>query len=43
MEIEDVADVVTKSSLGWFGHLEKKDAGDCVFACRNKATVGNAG
>ena len=26
--IEDIADVVRKSRLGWFGHLERKDAGD---------------
>ena len=25
------------------GHLERKDAGDWVSACRNMATVGNAG
>ena len=43
MEIEDVADVVRKSRLGWFGHLERKDAGDWVSACRNMAIVGNAG
>ena len=28
LEIEDVANVVRKSRLGWFGHLERKDAGD---------------
>ena len=28
--------------LGWFGHLERKDAGDWVSACRNMAMVGNA-
>ena len=39
LEIEDVADVVRKSRLGWFGHLERKDAGDCVSACRNIAIV----
>ena len=43
MEIEDVADVVRKSRLGWFGQLERKDAGDWVSACRNMAFVGNAG
>ena len=44
LEIEDVAEVVRKSRLGWFGHLERKDAGDWVFVCRNMATiVGNAG
>ena len=43
MEIEDVADVVRKSRLRWFGHLERKDARDWVSACRNIAIVGNAG
>ena len=28
MDIEDVADVIRKSRLGWFGHLEIKDEGD---------------
>ena len=27
-EIDDVADVVRKSRLEFFGHLERKDAGD---------------
>ena len=43
LEIEDAADVVRKSRLGWFGHLERKDEGDWVSACRNMATVRNAG
>ena len=43
LEIEDVADVVRKSRLEWYGHLERKDAGDWVSACRNTAIVGNAG
>ena len=41
LEIEDVADVVRKSRLGWFGHWERKDAGDWVSACKNMAIVGN--
>ena len=41
-EDEDVADVVRKRRLGWFGHLERKDAGDWVSACRNMAIVRNA-
>ena len=28
VDIEDVADVIRKSRLGWFGHLERKDAGE---------------
>ena len=43
LEIEDVADVVRKSRLGWFGHLERKDEGDWVSACRNMVVTGNAG
>ena len=43
LDIEDVADVVRKSRLGWFGHLERKDAGDWVSACRNTDIAGNAG
>ena len=35
--------VVRKSRLRWLGHLERKDAGDWVSACRNMAIVGNAG
>ena len=37
LEIEDVADVVRKSRLVWFGHLERMVAGDWVSACRNMA------
>ena len=43
LDIEDVADVVRKSRLGWFGHLERKDEGDWASACRNMVVPGNAG
>lgn len=43
LDIEDVADVVRKSRLGWFGHLERKDDRDWVSACRNMDVPGNAG
>ena len=43
LDIEDIADVVRKSRLRWFGHLERKNAGDWVSACRNMTIVGNAG
>ena len=43
MDIEDVADVTRKSRLGWFGHLERKDEGEWVSACRNMVIVGKAG
>jgi len=39
LEIEDIADVVRKIKLRWFGHLERKDARDWVSACRNMAIV----
>ena len=28
LDIEDVADVIRKSRLRWFGHLERKEGGD---------------
>ena len=43
LDIEDVADVIRKSRLRWFGHLERKDAGDWVSACRNMAVGENVG
>ena len=43
LDIEDVADVVRKSRLGWFGHLERKGERDWVSACRNMSVAGNAG
>ena len=39
LEIEDAADVVRMSRLGWFGDSERKDAEDSVSACRNIAIV----
>ena len=43
LENEDVADVVRKSRLRWFGHLKRKDGGDWVRASRNIVVPGNAG
>ena len=37
LDAEDVADVVRKSRLRWYGHLERIVAGDWVSACRNMA------
>ena len=42
LDIEDLADVVRKSRLRWFGHLERKDERDWVSACRNMVVPGNA-
>ena len=43
LDIKDVADVVRKGRLRWFGHLERKDERDWVSTCRNIVVVGNAG
>ena len=43
LDIEDVADVVRQSRLRWFGHLERKEGGDCVSVCRNMVVPRNAG
>ena len=43
LDLEDVADAVRKSRLGWCGHLDRKDVGDWVSACRNMVVPGNAG
>jgi len=43
LETEDMADVVRKCRLAWFGHLERKVASGWVSARRNMAIVGNAG
>ncbi len=43
LDIEDVADVVRRGRLGWFCHLERKDTGDWVSACRNMVVVGYKG
>ena len=43
LDIEDVADVVRKNTLRWFGHLERKDERDWVSACGNIVVLGNAG
>src|ERR1700690_2422071 len=43
LDIEDVADVVRRGRLGWFDHLEGKDLGDWVSACRNMNVAGNMG
>ena len=43
LDIEDVADVIRRSRLRWFGHLERKERGDCVSTWRNMVVPGNAG
>ena len=43
MDIEDVAEVVRRSRLSWFGYLERKEPGDWVSECRNMVVLGKAG
>ena len=43
LNIEDVADVIRRSRLRWFGHSERKEGGDWVSACRKMVVPGNAG
>ena len=38
--VEEVADVVRRSRLRWFGHLERKNSGDWVSACRDFEVAG---
>ena len=43
LDIEDVADVIIKRRLRRFGHLERKEGGDWVSACRYMVVPGFAG
>ena len=43
LDVENIADLIRKSRLRWFGHLERKEGGDWVLACRNMVVPGNAG
>ena len=36
LEIEDIANVVRKRRLAWFGHLERNDAGAWVYVSMQK-------
>src|SRR6266516_2823200 len=38
--IESVDRVVSRGRLRWFGHVERKEADDCVSKCRNLEVVG---
>ena len=38
--VEGVAEVVRRSRLRWFGHLERKAEDDWVSICRNFEVVG---
>jgi hypothetical protein len=38
--IEEVAEVVRRGRLRWFGHVERKKEGDWVSACRKMEVVG---
>src|SRR3989442_4454176 len=38
--IESVERVVSRGRLRWYGHVERKNAGDWVYKCRNLEVVG---
>jgi len=38
-----VSDIVCQERLRWFGHVERKDAGDWVSACRDMVVAGKRG
>ena len=38
--VENVAEVVRRGRLGWFGHVERKSGDDYVSACRNVMVAG---
>ena len=38
--VEEVADVVRRGQLRWFGHLERKNSDDWVSVCRDFVVVG---
>ena len=38
--IDGIAEVVRRGRLRWFGHVERRDAGDWVSSCRNFVVVG---
>ena len=42
-EIEGVVEVMKRGRLRWFGHVERKEADDCVSACRNLEVAGSRG
>ena len=41
--IMSVSDLVRQGKLRWFAHVTRKDADDCVSACRNMAVLGERG
>ena len=41
--VEEVADVVRRGRLRWFGHLERKGRDDWVSACRDFGVTGSRG
>src|SRR5664279_2122963 len=40
LEIGNVADVIRRNRLRWFGHVERKDDVDCVKACQRLEVSG---
>jgi hypothetical protein len=43
VNIDDVSDVLRRSKLRWFGHVERKIDGDCVIACQRQEVAGGRG
>jgi hypothetical protein len=41
LDIESISELVRWARLKWFGHIEKKEQGDWVSACRNVVVEGN--
>src|ERR1043165_5629813 len=41
--VEKVVDMVRRSRLRWFGHVERKEECDWVSACRNIKVTGSRG
>ena len=41
--IVGIAEVLRRGRLRWFGHVERKDAGDWVSLCRNFVVEGQRG
>ena len=41
LNIESISELVRRARLRWFGHVERKEQGDWVSACRNVVVEGN--
>jgi hypothetical protein len=41
LDIESISELVRRARLRWFGHIDRKEQGDWVSACRNVVVGGN--